>query len=407
MKLLKTFLFLTILFASNNIFSQDFQNFLTKGTIEPKEFTVTFPFELYNNWIVIKTTINGVEGDFIFDTGCSVMALDSSFAAKCRVNAKRDLLITGNGASNEKIKMKNFYMDSLHFGGMTFKDFGGVTFDTKYISEKNRPIAGLIGANLINKMNWKFDFDSLKITVSSNQFEQEGTKMYFWTSNDNVHRTNLNIDSQRLEVMLDLGSGHQLLADLNTYKSVLKGLKVSKELNSDKGSAGISREATYLEIMSDFDFYYSLDHDTSYFEIKPRIELVDSHNGIQLGTGYFKYFNFVINTSNRHYILKRNHVKRDTILHNYYPITINFKDEKVKITRLRLDKFVEENKVKLNDEIIKLDGKSIKKFKDWADIKAYIKDKMDKKLPYTVKIKGQKKAIEIRESVCDNLVEME
>jgi hypothetical protein len=76
MKLLKTFLFLTILFASNNLFSQDFQNFLTKGTIEPKEFTITFPFELYNNWIVIKTSINGVEGDFILDTGCSVMALD-------------------------------------------------------------------------------------------------------------------------------------------------------------------------------------------------------------------------------------------------------------------------------------------------------------------------------------------
>jgi hypothetical protein len=37
----------------------------------------------------------------------------------------------------------------------------------------------------------------------------------------------------------------------------------------------------------------------------------------------------------------------------------------------------------------------------------WIKDKTDKKLPYTIKIKGQKKAIEIRESVCDNLVEMD
>jgi Aspartyl protease len=85
MKLLKTFLFLTILLTSNNLFSQDFQSFLTKGSIEAKDFTITFPFELYNNWIVIKTTINGVEGDFILDTGCSVIALDEKFAIKCKM----------------------------------------------------------------------------------------------------------------------------------------------------------------------------------------------------------------------------------------------------------------------------------------------------------------------------------
>jgi Aspartyl protease len=407
MKLLKTFIFTTIFLASNNLLSQDFQNFLTKGTIEAKEFTITFPFELYNNWIVIKTTINGVEGDFILDTGCSVMALDSSFAAKCRVNAKRDLLITGNGASNEKIKMKNFYIDSLHFGGITFKDFGGVTFDTKYISEKDRPIAGLIGASLINKMNWKFDFDSLKITVSSHKFEQEGIKIYYWTGNNNVHHTNLSINGIKKEVAIDLGSGNQLLADLENYKSSVKGLKAFKEQFADKSSAGMTRDETHFEIISDYDFYYSLGDDTIRFELKPAIYLTESIQGFILGMGYLKHYNFVLNSGDRYYIFKRNGIKFENQVLKYYPIKLDYKDSTVKIVRLRLDKFVDEHKIKLNDEIIKLDGKSVKKFKDWAEIKAYIKDKTDKKLPYTIKIKGKKKAIEIRESVCDILVEMD
>jgi hypothetical protein len=407
MKLLKTFLFTTILLASNNLFSQDFQNFLTKGIIESKEFTITFPFELYNNWIVIKTTINGVEGDFILDTGCSVMALDEKFAVKCKMKLQSDLGIKGNGGSNEQIAMKNFDIDSFHFGGLTFKGFGGATFDAQHISEKDRPIAGLIGASLINKMNWKFDFDSSKITVSSTKFEQEGIKMYFWTGYDNVHRSNLNINGNTQTVVIDLGSGNELSADIKDVKAIAKGLKMQKQSYADAGSAGVSNDITKYETVNDYDLSYSLGSDTTTFKFKPIIKFEANHNGLLLGTGYLKHFNFVINSNNRHYILKRNQIKRDTNLHKDYPIRLELEDKKVIITRLRLDKFVEFNNVKLKDEITELGDKPIEDFKDWAEIKAFLNDKMDKNLPYTIKIKGQSKAIEIRESVCDNLVEME
>jgi Aspartyl protease len=407
MKLLKTFLFLTILFASNNLFSQDFQSFLTKGSIEPKEFTITFPFELYNNWIVIKTTINGVEGDFILDTGCSVIALDEKFAVKCKMKLQTDLAIKGNGGSKEQIAMKNFDIDSLHFGGITFKGFGGATFDAQFISEKDKPIAGLIGASLINKMNWKFDFDSSKITVSSHKFEQEGIKIYYWTGNENIHRTNLNINGSTQTVLIDLGSGNELSADLNDAKVIAKGLKMQKQSYADAGSAGVSNDITKFETVNDYDLSYSLGNDTNTFDFKPIMKFEASHSGLILGTGYLKYFNFVINSSQKHYILKRNQIKRDTNLYKDYPIRLGLEEKKVVITRLRSDKFVEANNVKLKDEITELGDKPIEDFKDWAEIKAFLNDKMDKKLPYNIKIKGQKKAIEIRESVCDNLVEME
>lgn len=407
MKLLKTFLFTSIILASNNLFSQDFQTFLTKGSIEPKDFTISFPFELYNNWIIIKTTINGVEGDFILDTGCSVMALDEKFADKCNMKLQSDLALSGKGASNEKMKMKNFDIDSFHFGGMTFKGFGGATFDAQYISEKDKPIAGLIGASLINKMNWKFDFDSSRITVSSQKFEQEGIKMYFWTGNDNVHRTNLNINSNAQTVLVDLGSGNELSADIEDAKLIAKGLKMQKQSYADAGSAGLSHDITKYETVNDYNLSYSLGSDTTKFEFKPIIKFEASQSSLILGTGYLKYYNFVINSNNRHYILKRNQIKRDTNLNKDYPIRLGLNEKKVIITRLRLDKFIEANQVKLHDEIVELDEKQITDFKDWTEIKAYINDKMDKKLPFTIKIKGQKKAIEIRESVCDNLVEME
>jgi Aspartyl protease len=407
MKLLKIFLFLTILLTSNSLFSQDFQNFLTKGTIEPKEFTITFPFELYNNWIVIKTTINGIEGDFILDTGCTVMALDEKFAVKCKMKLQTDLAIKGNGGSKEQIAMKNFDIDSFHFGGLAFKGFGGATFDAQYISEKDRPIAGLIGASLINKMNWKFDFDSSKITVSSNKFEQEGMRIYFWTGYDNVHRTNLNINGSTQTVLIDLGSGNELSADIKDVKALANGLKMQKQSYADAGSAGLSQDIIKYETIEDYPLSYSLGSDTTLFNFKPIIKFEASHQGLLLGTGYLKHFNFVINSSQKHYILKRNQIKRDTNLYKDYPIRLGLEEKKVVITRLRLDKFVEANNVKLNDEIIELGDKPIEDFKDWAEIKAFLKDKMDKKSPYSIKIKGQKKAIEIRESVCDNLFEME
>ncbi len=407
MKLLKTLLFTTFIFITNNLFSQDFQNFLTKGTIEPKDFTITFPFELDNNWIIIKTTINGVEGDFILDTGCSVIALDEKFADKCKLNLQSDLKLSGIGGSNEKIKMKNFDIDSFSFGGMTFKGFGGATFDAQHISEKDKPIAGLIGASLINKMNWKFDFDSSKITISSQKFEQEGAKMFFWTGNDNVHRTNLSINGIKKEVLIDLGCGYELLADLDNYKSTVKGLKAFKEQIADGASAGSTRDETHFEIISDFDFSYSLGEDTSRFELKPVIKLTESSHGFLLGTGYMKYYNFVLNATNRHYIFKRNGLKSEKQAQKYYPVKLDFQENAVKIVRLRLDKFVVENNIKMRDEIEKIDEKAVEAFKDWAEIKAYLNDKMDKGLPYSITIKGQKKALKIAKSVCDNLVEME
>jgi hypothetical protein len=303
--------------------------------------------------------------------------------------------------------MKNFDIDSFHFGGITFKGFGGATFDAQYISEKDKPIAGLIGASLINKMNWKFDFDSSRITVSSQKFEQEGIKMYFWTGYDNTHKSSLNINGITQNISIDLGSGNELSADKIESKTVAKGLKMQKKSYADLGSAGLSHDVVKYETVEDYSLSYSLGSDTTLFNFKPLLKFEASHPGLLLGTGYLKHFNFVINSSQKHYILKRNQIKRDTNWYKDYPIRLGLEEKKVVITRLRLDKFVETNNVKLKDEIVELGEKPIVDFKDWAEIKTFLNDKMDKKLPYTIKIKGQKKAIEIRESVCDNLVEME
>jgi predicted aspartyl protease len=66
--------------------------------------------------ILIKASINGVEGTFLFDTGAGITLISKSFAAKIGTVYKQDSGYTGFRATGEKLYTDMYRVAVLQIG---------------------------------------------------------------------------------------------------------------------------------------------------------------------------------------------------------------------------------------------------------------------------------------------------
>jgi hypothetical protein len=146
--------------------------YLFAVTTGSKNFVETIPFTLVNNLMFVTTQINGINYNFLFDTG-AVTILSTKLQKKLQLKeAMRNALIDASG----KEQAERFYtLSTLKLGGINFNNVGAAAMDLAKMSEQFcTPIDGIIGSNLMRSCYWKIDYKNKVLVFSDKKIKPTG-----------------------------------------------------------------------------------------------------------------------------------------------------------------------------------------------------------------------------------------
>ncbi len=110
----KTFSILILIFIQCILFTV---------TVYSQDGPIHLPFELTEDGhTMIKATINGMEGNFIFDTGAGLNMLTKTFADSVRNLEKTDGFYTGHRATGEEVQLDIWKADHFAINQYKLKD---------------------------------------------------------------------------------------------------------------------------------------------------------------------------------------------------------------------------------------------------------------------------------------------
>jgi len=121
----------------------------------------TLSFSTESGFLVIKGTINGKEALLAFDTGAIRGILTSKQATANNINKTSSILIYDT--NKEETKTDKGKINSLTIGSHIFENIESFIFDMPYLDCYS---LYLLGGDVINQLNWKFDFTNKVVYVS-------------------------------------------------------------------------------------------------------------------------------------------------------------------------------------------------------------------------------------------------
>jgi hypothetical protein len=182
-------------------------------------------FSTEKGLLVLEGYLNGVKTNFAFDTGASMGVLNSDNinSAKIEISGSRKI----NDSQNNTAKIGKAKIDSLRIGSQSFLDVTSVVTDMSFL-HCNKMY--LLGGDVINKLNWKFDFQKKVVYFSKTPFlPQPEMKQTPFKITGNRHFSNLIVAGTTINVLVDFGYAGNCTMDI--------GIKSTKELIK-KQSAG-------------------------------------------------------------------------------------------------------------------------------------------------------------------------
>lgn len=182
-------------------------------------------FSTEKGLLVLEGYLNGVKTNFAFDTGASMGVLNSDHVrdAKVEISGSRKI----NDSQNNTAKIGKAKIDSLRIGSQSFLDVTSVVADMPFLYCNKMY---LLGGDVINKLNWKFDFQKKVVYFSKTPFlPQPEMKQTPFKITGNRHFSNLIVAGTTINVLVDFGYAGNCTMDI--------GIKSTKELIK-KQSAG-------------------------------------------------------------------------------------------------------------------------------------------------------------------------
>lgn len=196
----KGFLLVTFLLFSIVFYAQHY----TKEKIE-------IPFKLSpNGYIMIKASVNGIPGNFVFDTGAGMNLLTKDFADKIDNLEKTTHFYTGHRATGEAITSDLYQSEVLKIADFSIEDEQFAVYDIDF------PLDGLISLTPLQQKAFTVNFEENKLVIESEESlrrRKENIKfeMPLEINNDRNVKvsvgTIVQLDSLELHVGLDSGAG--------------------------------------------------------------------------------------------------------------------------------------------------------------------------------------------------------
>lgn len=200
----------------------------------------TIPFQLLpSGHILLKTTVEGKEGNFIFDTGGGINLFFNDFAQDLSQKSTYNF-IAAFRATGERLDIPVFKASQTTFAGKTFPNVPYSTFDMKL-----NGVNGLISLQMFKEQDFILDYDKKEITLTNfdDKKHPKFLELQFSTLTDNVLDifTTVTLNNEyKILVLLDSGAGKDSfwLSDkfiplLNLDKDKLESLKKTSEFNEN------------------------------------------------------------------------------------------------------------------------------------------------------------------------------
>lgn len=187
--------------------------------------------------IVIKAKVEGVEGNFIFDTGSGLNVFFSDFVSKFPNNPSSNNFFTGFRATGERLDMPIFKSKEIVFANTTFNDMPFSTVDMKVPG-----VDGLISLKMFENINILIDYNKQEIELmsyipKSTKFIEIFTSTQADDTIDIFTKVVLN-NKISIKVMLDSGAGKdsfwfssKLINILNIRQESLDSFEKRSEIN--------------------------------------------------------------------------------------------------------------------------------------------------------------------------------
>jgi predicted aspartyl protease len=265
---------------------------------------------IINDLPLCNVQIDGREYLFLIDTGAPTIISDELFK---NLNLKESHSSTVVDSGKEKRKEKFATLPEIRIGNLVFQNIGCAVI--KIEGEiKCFNIDGIIGANLLAKLFFEFDYDNKRMKVSRNlaSFEVEKSDFSF-DFKPAVSKTPMvkgKVLGKDLSFTFDTGfSGNIKVANsYDYYKDKTSGKDFFTYSGvSSIGAYGLSKNATTFVMKN------SVSIDNISFEN----EIVDSGNSTLIGNQFLKDYRFVIDWQKNKIYFKRNESRKEKNLRTF------------------------------------------------------------------------------------------
>ena len=354
---------LLLIFISVNAKSQKIVQLAKNGTVLQSNYSSKIPFRYEKKHIFIDVTINGNTYNFLFDTGFDISAIDLNYLQS--IDYKKVIKKKVSGSSFKKHKVQFIEISTLSISDIDFNKTGASIIDLSFINNdypcSEKPIAGVIGANLLRKANWQIDYENKTILFSDDfskfNISAKAFKFDLISKSWGSPLVNVKINGIDKKFTLDTGSSGKITS----------GTEFKKELNSD------SNEVKYLSIIKKnragneqtYTNYYALVEQINIGNLYLQEEIISLEKGVSslIGNELFENFKISIDWKNNLFLLdpigEINKEKK-----TYYEILLkpNYTTNKIEINGFFDNSSLNEKKYKVGTGILTINGINVSDF---------------------------------------------
>lgn len=386
---LRLFLYrILLLFWILSIFTGCSRSYFNEGTAILEEPLLEIPFTMVNGLIVLEGSIHGEPGKFLFDNGFSYSAVSPEYALKTGLTFNKKSNITdanGKKSNVSKVKVDAFHLNSAKFEGTYFLEI-----NTRLFFPCDE-LDGIIGASIINKLNWKIDYIKESITFSKYKFNYRGEKLPIEFSNNNSAFVDLRVNGEEYRTKVDWGKQHEIT--LKSEKALLsfKGSQAAVVEGSTTLSAnGLGKAITSYNLLD----LFSIETNSETLPVNASIELEENLKyEAYMGCGYLKKYQQVIFNALENEIILGDPVVRleDEDGKNFgigiYPVSGKW---------MIIYKYLGNdllNEANIGDIVVQLDNKPIDRFDDICQLREHLEMNKEKGRPLNIILMNGKRIV--------------
>ena len=345
----------------------------------------TLSFSMKSSLLVIEGAINGNKALFAFDTGAYAGVLNSKQVVANNIKN------TGNknvrDSNNENKKMGRGKITTISIGSFSFENIESVIYDMPFLLCND---FYLLGGDVINELNWKFDFQKNIVYVSKRPFTPSaGMTVLPVQFINNRHFTDLQVNGKLVKFLVDFGYSGVLdvpnnevnFARIQSQKDVESRVLKSQSISMGLGSMSVGQQ------MSTF-FADSISlGSTTFKNVKVNVkDKTDKKIGIRL----FKenLSSIILNNSDKKYWLQQLQTPLKSDLGfdaDYFLI-----DGKLKIVGKSLSDKSSAKTLNVGDEIKSVNGKTAASFADVCSFITWRQEQSGNKDLTIETLKGEK-----------------
>jgi len=328
------------------------------GSVGQSAFKVEVPFEMRYGLIILKVMIHGKEHKFILDTGApNVISKELAKELGVKV-AGKGKAVDSRGNSDH---LAFTAIDSIGIGGLQFLNTGAAIGDMMKSAEISCfNVDGLIGANLMRKAIWQFDYQKHIITITSNREWLEtpanAQVIKFHTTATGTPLINFEMNGQEEHNMIiDLGSNSDFHSSAKEFEILKKHGLTTNTYTYGLGTSGIfgrgEEDTTWYAVIS------SLGSDS----LKLSNQVVDfSKNGAKtIGTKFLKNYRLIFDWSSNELIMIPVS-SYDNIKEKMFKFTFTLKDHMVFIGSRNSVKGARVEGPQVGDQVLEVNGQDVR-----------------------------------------------